>query len=229
MYHKQNSKRIYTLRMKQSAIYTFLFFVILTCVGFSACNEKRGELKPIKYIGSYKRDFGDLNDLHLAAAKKIGIEPASTRDAALDKLSDLDLIESNEWYDVQKLTHSVPYLVSEAATLLEDIGRGFQDSLQSLNAPIYKVIVTSVLRTERDVKKLKRRNSNASSNSAHRFATTFDISWARYAKVDPEDELSLTDDQLKKVLASVLRAVKKDKRCYIMHERRQGCFHITAR
>ena len=219
----------YTERMKKSAIYTLLFFVMLTSVAFSACNENRGALKPIKYIGSYKRDFGDLNALHLAAAKKIGIEPASTRDTAEDMFSDLDLIESNEWYDVQKLTHSVPYLISEAATLLEDIGRGFQDSLQSLNAPIYKVIVTSVLRTERDVKKLKKLNSNASSNAAHCFATTFDVSWARYAKVDPEDELSLTNDQLKKVLASVLRAVKKEKRCYIKHERRQGCFHITAR
>ena len=225
----KDNKMYYTKRMKKSVIYTFLFFMMLTSVAFYACAEKRDELKPIKYIGSYKRDFGDFNSLHLLAAKKIGIKPTSTRDAAEDILSDLDLIESNEWYDVQKLTHSVPYLVPEAATLLEDIGRGFQDSLQSLNAPIYKVIVTSVLRTERDVKKLKKRNSNASSNSAHRFATTFDVSWSRYAKVDPEDELSLTDDQLKKVLASVLRAVKKEKRCYIKHERRQGCFHITAR
>lgn len=203
--------------------------MMLTFVALPACKEKRGALKPIKYIGSYRRDFGDLNKLHLLAAKKIGIEPASTRDAALDKISDLDLIESNEWYDVQKLTHSVPYLIPDAATLLEDVGRGFQDSLQSLNAPIYKVIVTSVLRTARDIKKLQRRNSNASSNSAHCFATTFDISWARYVKVDPEDELSLTNDQLKKVLASVLRDLKKKKRCYIKHERRQGCFHITAR
>jgi hypothetical protein len=215
--------------MKNRAVYTVLLLVVLSLVMFSSCDEKRGELKTIKYIGSYTRDFGDLNNLHLIAAKKIGIKPAASRDAALDKIRNLDLIESNEWYDVQKLTHSVPYLVSDAATLLEDIGRGFQDSLEVLNAPIYKVLVTSVLRTEKDVKRLQKRNSNASSNSAHRFATTFDISWAKYVKVDPDDELSLTNDQLKKVLATVLRDLKKNKRCYIKHERRQGCFHITAR
>lgn len=44
--------------------------------------EERGELKRIWYNGSYNRDFKDLNDVHLAEAKRIGIQPASNREEA---------------------------------------------------------------------------------------------------------------------------------------------------
>ena len=80
-----------------------------------------------------------------------------------------------------------------------------------------------------DVKNLKKRNSNSSANSAHQYGTTFDVSWARYTKVDEEDTLNIDKDQLKMVLAMVLRDLKKADRCYVKHERKQGCFHITAR
>ena len=50
----------------------------------SSCGKKeeRGELKRIWYNGSYNRDFKDLNDVHLAEAKRIGINPASDREEA---------------------------------------------------------------------------------------------------------------------------------------------------
>ena len=47
-------------------------------------------------------------------------------------------IKTNDYYEVEELTHSIPYLVPEAANLLEDIGKNFQDSLKNLNASIYK-------------------------------------------------------------------------------------------
>lgn len=31
------------------------------------------------------------------------------------------------------------------------------------------------------------------------------------------------------VLAMVLRDLKREERCYVKHERKQGCFHITVR
>ena len=212
--------------MKQIA-YSILFLLILfLSIYLTLNNEKRGELKPVKYIGSYTRDFGDLNKLHLLSAKKIGIDPLKITD---DLFDDLEKIETCEYYELQKLTHSSPYLVAEVSELLEDIGRNFKDSLRALNAPEYKVLVTSVFRTDKDVKRLRKRNSNASKNSAHCFATTFDISWARYVKVDDSDTLTLRPDQLKKVLAMVLRDLKRKDRCYVKHEKRQGCFHITSR
>lgn len=208
-----------------------LLFITLSVAGtFSSCKkEKRGELKKIWYNGSYNRDFKDLNDIHLAEAERIGIKPAATREEAEQVISEMDEIQTNDYFEVEELKHSIPYLVTPAAQLLEDIGRNFQDSLRNLNAPIYRIKVTSVTRTVDDVKNLKKRNSNSSQNSAHRYGTTFDVSWVRYAKVDEKDTLNIDNDRLKMVLASVLRDLKRENRCYIKHERKQGCFHITAR
>lgn len=206
-----------------------LLLLIMATHVFSSCKEKRGELKRIWYNGSYNRDFNDLNDMHLAEAERIGIKPVSSREEADEALKKMKEIKTNEFYEVEKLTHSVPYLIPEASVLLEDIGRNFQDSLRNLNASLYKIKVTSVTRTVADVKNLRKRNTNSSQNSAHRYGTTFDVSWVRYAKVDEKDTLSIDKDRLKMVLASVLRDLRRENRCYIKHERKQGCFHITVR
>ena len=93
-----------------------------------------------------------------------------------------------------------------------------------------RLIITSILRTEEDVRALRRGNVNASENSTHRYATTFDIAYARY---DPMDKVKGCVDsypgQLKMVLAEVLRDLRNEGLCYVKHERRQPCFHITSR
>ena len=104
-----------------------LLVVIVSATAFSSCKEKRGELKKIWYNGSYNRDFNDLNDVHLSVAKKIGIEPVSSREGAEHASRDMVEIKTNDYYEVEELTHSIPYLVPEAANLLEDIGKNFQD------------------------------------------------------------------------------------------------------
>ncbi len=72
----------------------------------------------------------------LSVAKKIGIEPVSSREGAEHASRDMVEIKTNDYYEVEELTHSIPYLVPEAANLLEDIGKNFQDSLKNLNASI---------------------------------------------------------------------------------------------
>lgn len=212
--------------MCKTVLFILSFFVV---TAFSACKEKRGELKKIWYNGSYNRDFNDLNDLHLSMAQKVGIEPVASREEAEKASQKMEEIQTNAYYEVEELTHSIPYLIPPAARLLEDIGKNFQDSLSNLNASLYKIKVTSVTRTVDDVKKLKKRNRNSSVNSAHQYGTTFDVSWVRYAKLDEKDTLNIDKDRLKMVLASVLRDLKRADRCYIKHERKQGCFHITVR
>ncbi len=199
----------------------------LLLLNMTSCVKEK-DVKPIKYRGSYARDFNDMNDLHLKAAKTIGVAPASSRDEIERIKKELREIKTSKTYVVDELTHSIPYLVPKAADLLSKIGNNFSDSLQRLNAPHYKLVVTSVLRTKLDVKNLRKRNGNSSENSAHVYATTFDISWVSYAKND-DSRTELTSDQLKMVLASVLRDLKKENLCYVKHERKQGCFHITAR
>lgn len=214
----------------------FLFTIIVVVSLFSACSKKENEttetnpteLKQIRYLGSYTRDFNDLNELHLRSAESIGIKPLSNREEANKLKGKLVKIQSGKYCDIDELTHSIPYLIPEAAFLLYTIGKNFADSLATHNAPRYKPIVTSITRTEDDIKKLGRHNVNASQNSAHRYGTTFDISWRRFNKAD-NSSVTLTEEQLKMLLANVLRDLQKQNRCYIKHEKKQACFHITAR
>ena len=131
---------------------------------------------------------------------------------------------SNPYYDVRKLKNSVPYLVPRAAVLLQDIACNFLDSLQVKGIPMSKLIVSSVLRTKEDVATLRRHNGNATENSCHLYGTTFDIAYNHYTPVTRP----VRDDTLKWVLSEVLNDLRKQGRCYVKHENRQGCFHVTV-
>lgn len=186
--------------------------------------------KPNKIIyWNANKIFRDLNDTHLSAAKKIGIKPLASRDGIKSLSHRLHSIEGDgKPYVIDRLTHSSPYLVPEAAALLCDIGYNFQDSLRNKHLPEYSVFVTSVLRTDADVKSLSKRNINASQRSVHCYGTTVDISYARFEKHDDNaPDVSQTD--LKAVLTEVLRDLRNQERCYVKYEIKQGCFHITAR
>ncbi|MCD8304187.1 MAG: DUF5715 family protein [Prevotellaceae bacterium] len=186
----------------------------------------------IKGVVSYARSFPDLQDVQLEAAQRYGVPPVKDRDEAELRKSELVYIGSSPYYDIDKrMNASIPYLVPRAARLLSDIGRNYLDSLASKGIPLHKVIVTSVLRTEADVRRLVRRNGNASDQSCHRFGTTFDICYNRYATVSPpgEQRRPVRNDTLKWVLSEVLRDLRETGRCYVKYEVRQGCFHITTR
>lgn len=218
--------------------YHLICLLLLTSfIALAGCKEKDMSLKlneprNIRGVISYKRSFGDLNDVHLKAAKSLGIRPLNSRDEAERMKKKLVEIRNNERYSVDSLTHSIPFLVPQAGALLDTIGANFLDSLTAKGLNPNRIIVTSVLRTEEDVKRLRRRNGNASNNSAHAYGTTFDVSWKRFKKIEEEDGRplqSVSADTLKLVLSEVLRDLRKADKCYIKYELKQGCFHITAR
>lgn len=210
---------------------SMLFFCLIL---FSGCKEKSlklNEPRNIRGVASYKRTFGDLNPVHLEAALRYGIRPIGSRENAEGMKKRLVHIATNSSYAVDSLTHSIPYLVPQASRLLVALGNNFRDSLTAKGLNPYQVVVTSALRTRNDVKKLRKRNVNASENSAHFYGTTFDVSWKRFKKVEDRGGRPLQDvssDTLKLVLAEVLRDLRKEKRCYVKYELKQGCFHITA-
>ena len=214
-----------------------IFLLITGLTLTSGCKKKDMSLKlneprNIRGVFSYKRSFPDLNDKHLEVAKTVGIRPLEDREEAESMKEKLTHITDNEFYVVDSLTHSIPYLVPRASALLDTIGSNFLDSLAAKGLNPNQVIVTSVLRTQSDVKRLRRRNGNASANSAHCFGATFDVSWKRFKKVEDEDGRPLQDvgsDTLKLVLSEVLRDLRQAEKCYIKYELKQGCFHITAR
>ena len=170
--------------------------------------------------------------MQLEVANKYGVKPVANREEAENRKTELVYMASSPYYHVDKLNNSVPYLVPRAAVLLNDIGRNFFDSLQIKGIPLHKFIVTSVLRSEADVKKLRGHNGNASENSCHRFGTTFDIAYNRYKTVEAPDgpaRRQVRNDTLKWVMSEVLNDLRQNNRCYIKYEVKQGCFHVTVR
>ncbi|MBK5720830.1 hypothetical protein JGH11_08085 [Dysgonomonas sp. Marseille-P4677] len=193
-------------------------------------NETGSIKKYTRFNGNYNKTFGDLQDLHIAAAMANGVGPLVSRaDTALYEGKLIRIPNELSIYKIDRLKHSMPFLVPKAATLLSDICLNFRDSLISKKMAMYKPIITSITRTDDDVTGLSKRNRNASENSAHRYGTTFDIAWTRFEKIDSSDPRTLDDGRLKAILGQVLHDLRERDRCYIKHERKQSCFHITVR
>lgn len=204
--------------------------------------NKQAYLPPLSYTNFYNRDgkerisrinsvadydvsFPDSQHVQVAAALKYAVPAVENRIDAEKRIKELVYIGSNPFYEVKKLSNSVPYLVPRASILLQDIGRNFFDSLQVKNIPLNKLLVTSVLRTKEDIKNLQKHNGNATEKSCHLYGTTFDIAYNKYRAITRP----VRDDTLKWVLSEVLNDMRKQGRCYIKYEKRQGCFHITIR
>ncbi len=194
---------------------------------------KMNQPRNIKGVWSFKQVFNDPNKVQLPMAESLGIPPLNNREEAEHMKKDrLRELKGGRFYDVDSLTHSIPFLVPRALDCLDTIGSRFIDSLASKGLNPYRVRVTSVLRTRDDVRKLRRQNINAVEQSAHSHGTTFDISWKRFNMIPdpdgrPQEEVSA--DTLKLVLSEVLRDMKEQERCYVKYELKQGCFHITTR
>lgn len=194
------------------------------------------EGNPVKHriwsVPSYREAFPDSNSVQLASALKHGVKPVENRADAENRKKELVYVGANPYYHVDRMYRSIPYLVPRAAVLLNDIGRAYYDSLQIKGVPLHQFIVTSVLRTKDDVRKLRNYNHNATENSCHLYGTTFDICYNRYEPVGDPDEptpRATRNDTLKWILSEVLDDMRSSGRCYIKYEVKQGCFHITVR
>lgn len=175
------------------------------------------------------KEFNDLNEEQLAAAKELGTQPIKDGDDINGCTKPLYRIDGANDYVIDKLTHSSPLLVEEGAMLLSKIAANFRDSLVMKHLPDYRIVVTSVLRTDADIKKLKKVNVNSSENSAHRYGTTVDIAYNKFANAEGKFVNDNICVKLKSVLAEVLRDLRDQGECYVKYERKQPCFHITVR
>ena len=193
------------------------------------------ENHPVRiYDVKFAKEFNDKNDVQLEVAEAIGIPSVANReDAEAHKARLVELQDTTDTYVIGKLSYSIPYLIPSAKALLDDIGRVFQDSLKAKGLNPYKLVVTSVLRTEDDVEQLRKRNVNASENSTHRYGTSFDLSYWRYVKI-PDLRGRPYEDVPPEYLRATLSQVLKDfhdqgDRCFIKYEKKQNCFHITVK
>lgn len=192
----------------------------------SAPDEGCVKLK-LRHIGPLRKVFKDSNYLHLQAGEAIGTGVIGSIDDAWYLPHPLVEVKSCEEYYVDNLTHSYPYLVPQAAELLKEIGHRFNDSLEARGGGDYRIKVTSVLRTPMTVKRLRRINRNATNTSAHQYGTTFDISYSRF--ICDSINVNRSFEDLKNLLGEILYDLREEGRCYVVFERKQSCFHVTAR
>ena len=179
---------------------------------------------------SYKAKFNDLQLKQHEVAARIGLpRPPKDRADAATMRKQLVEIKTCENYIVDSLTHSVPFLIPSAKRELDEIGREWADILSRNNLPHYRFYVTSVLRTQEDIKYLRRSgNINSVTQSCHCYGTTFDLAYMRYDKVTRTRDYMI-EDNLKLVLGQVLLNHQRAGKIYVKYEAKQSCFHITVR
>ncbi len=207
--------------------------------GYAYPNETTTQARPVVKVRGGSANirqvyrFADVNDTQIVAAQYFGIEPLKSR-ADLDSslISQLWKVETSNILKVDSLTHSVPYLTHSAGVLLYTIATNFQARLRAKGLAQYRFIVTSMLRTEDDVRRLMRVNRNAVKKSCHMYATTFDIAYNCFEKVDSLPDFVGNDashKDLVNALGETLKQLRDSNECYVKFERGQPCFHITTR
>jgi len=174
---------------------------------------------PVEPKGNLQKD---ILIKHQIAAKRNGVLVIETEEE-LEQLiarNKLLVIEDGIGYTLEDMTHSYTYLTPMAKRTLEKIALSFYE----YSGDASTMTVTSLTRTEDTQKKLRRSNRNATySESTHTRGVSFDISYIRYnGKKDWNDKLT-------KVLEGVLAAMQKEGEIYVIKERKQSCYHVTAR
>ncbi len=250
-------KRIIGRSLFWGSILILLIILVATCSRSCHTGTKSNAIDPhtnttsidytYDFTLGYAQAFPDENQAHLDAAQRLGITPISDSASRAEALSRMVELVTNNYYKVDSLEHSIPYLVPEARDFVNDLGTDFAETLKSKHLPPHKFIVTSVTRTLEQTANLNKKNRNSKEESAHCYGTTIDISWKRFDPIAPQAKKlkegsnimlpegissetkreNSFDEQLKTALASVLHQYRISGRCLVKYERKQACFHIT--
>jgi hypothetical protein len=193
----------------------------------------------------------DVNEAQLARARALGVRAGDRyrEEAARGRL--VRLADSTRYWVVRDLDFSVPYVTPGAEAMLAEAGRRFHATLDSLGLPLYRLDVTSVLRTAENQAALRRSNANAADGvSAHEFGTTLDVAYRRFhppagdppfaaaggwtpeAALPRDSLLAATADrraaELQALLGRVLLEMRREGKVMVMMERRQTVYHLTV-
>ena len=195
----------------------------------SDCDHVRYATAPIKPSSK----LNDPNEEQLIHAEKNGLKKPFTTDQqflsqidSLKKKQILVEITETRFYQIKSLTHSQPYLIPEAADMLNEIGYRFQKRCEEKKYKNYKFRITSMLRTEEAQTKLSHRNGNATSHTAHIYGTTVDISYKNFYNTQKDTLESKMEPII--AMTKVLTDMRKECKLLVVRERHQSCFHITV-
>ena len=156
---------------------------------------------------SLPNSFFVKNDIELNAGKRNG------------KLVE---VEDGRGYRVARLTHSHGWLLPETYQLLKDMGNDFADALEGTSSEGAVFRVTSVTRTDKQQRRLRRRNLNATnSQSTHSYGASFDIAFVD--RMDDDASCGTPTREMERLL----NRYQKAGIIYVIPE--GGCMHITLR
>ena len=165
------------------------------------------------WLHSYNTGIGELKFIRdiqpvIDSGKLVEIKPTAT-------------------YSVDTMKYSFPFAVPRTKAFIDTIADRFRAKLVNTDLYGVKLVVTSVLRTQSSVSRLRRHNRNAIKHSAHLHGTTFDISYASYDFKRPVT--SAEAEYLREVLALTLFELRAEQKCWVTYEIYQTCFHVVTR
>lgn len=176
-----------------------------------------------------------LNEDHVTLAKKWGIDkPISSSSTFLENIEensyDNDLLKISDcnYYIVSRLSHSLPYQKDFVLDFLNELGERFDDKLREQGLIQYRFVITSLLRSLADQRKLQKLNVNATPNTtSHYFGNALDISQTRFVTIKSRE--SIYNYRLRNILARTILELQAEGKCFVVMERREKCFHITIK
>lgn len=180
------------------------------------------------------RNLRDPNKMHIKTGREVGLKEPFRKNADFLAVRDsivesgfLQYVENDTYYRKKRMKHSYPYLTPEAIALLKEISVRFNEKLKAKRMPEYSLQLTSCLRTLESQTKLRKKNRNATRDtSSHVFGASFDISyWEFYRNKDGRVcQYKILQD----LLSRTIREVRNEKRCLVIKETGQFCFHCTV-
>lgn len=193
------------------------------------CDRSKYATQPI----SPSNLLNDKNDIQLLHAQTNGLKRPyysnaefEADSAKLHKDFILIPISNCTFYHLKELTHSHPYVVPEMADLLNEIGYIFKSKLKEKNQDEFRFLITSALRTAESQENLSKRNRNASTQSAHLFGTTVDISYKEFFNVK-KDTIESSAEAIA-AMTETLQELREQCKVLVVRERHQACFHMTV-
>lgn len=216
-------------------------------------------LRPVPFLsgteeGALRRY---LNQAHVGTARRLGIQPdpdSAAIQAHLREGTLVELPESTEHWVVRDLDHSLPLVTPDTRALLDELGRRFQERLDGMDLPRFRIEVTSVLRTSAAQSELRAVNPNAAAGvSSHQFGTTVDIAYAGFA-APPEPMVDVSSPgapwverhlarvaasvaervagrksrELMAILGRLMEEMQREGKVLVTLERGQPVYHITV-
>lgn len=192
----------------------------------------------------------------LARARALGVRPSNEAELAAARRDGrlITLEDSTRHWVVREMADDRAVVTPDTRALLERLGERFQDRLDDMGLPPYRLEVTSAFRSAADQARLRRSNVNAARGvSTHEFGTTVDIGYFTFPSPAELPEGVVADGpawmapylesvaravlesvsarkqlELKKVLGDVLREAQSDGLVLVTLERLQPVYHMTV-